>query len=236
MPEEDVKEWGDTGILHQKSVALHGRPGLAKRKEKEKSAYQKNVDYDTARHAAKTKYAKKEEVGMDEANPHPHLRRKGPGLADSPGARARSREGARTASQGKAGRKHGAIAPARGDWTQTQWGKGSPVTQKPKVNLGPQGGKKRAGHEAERGVKKVKGAKNPNAPRGHKEEVEMDEKNWIKGAIKKPGALHRDLDVPQGEKIPASKLASAAKKGGKVGQRARLAQTLKKMHNEYEIE
>ena len=61
----------------------------------------------------------------------------------------------------------------------------------------------------------------------------MDEKNWIKGAIKKPGALHRDLDVPQGEKIPASKLASAAKKGGKVGQRARLAQTLKKMHNEF---
>jgi len=66
-----------------------------------------------------------------------------------------------------------------------------------------------------------------------KEEVEMDEKNWIKGAIKKPGALHRDLDVPQGEKIPASKLAAAAKKDGKVGQRARLAQTLKKMHNEF---
>jgi hypothetical protein len=68
------------------------------------------------------------------------------------------------------------------------------------------------------------------------ESVEMDEKNWIKGAIKKPGALHRDLDVPQGEKIPASKLATAAKKDGKVGQRARLAQTLKKMHNEYEID
>ena len=66
-----------------------------------------------------------------------------------------------------------------------------------------------------------------------KEDVEIAEKNWIKGAIKKPGALHRDLDVPQGEKIPASKLAAAAKKDGKVGQRARLAQTLKKMHNEY---
>ena len=64
-------------------------------------------------------------------------------------------------------------------------------------------------------------------------EDNIDEKNWIKGAIKKPGALHRDLDVPQGEKIPASKLKAAAKKGGKVGQRARLAQTLKKMHNEY---
>lgn len=55
-------------------------------------------------------------------------------------------------------------------------------------------------------------------------------KNWIKGAIKKPGALHEDLGVPKGQKIPAAKLAAAAaKKTGKVGQRARLAQTLKKM-------
>ena len=61
----------------------------------------------------------------------------------------------------------------------------------------------------------------------------MDEKNWIKGAIKKPGALRKSLDVPAGENIPARKLASAAKEGGKMGQRARLAQTLKKMHNEY---
>ena len=54
-------------------------------------------------------------------------------------------------------------------------------------------------------------------------------KNWIKGAIKKPGELHRDLGVPQGQKIPASKLQAAAKQGGKVGQRARLAMTLSKM-------
>jgi hypothetical protein len=49
---------------------------------------------------------------------------------------------------------------------------------------------------------------------------------WIAGAIKHPGALHRDLGVPQGQKIPAKKLAAAAQKGGKVGQRARLAETL----------
>ena len=55
-------------------------------------------------------------------------------------------------------------------------------------------------------------------------------KNWIKGAIKHPGALHKALGVPMGKKIPASKLAAAAKKGGKLGKRARLAQTLKKMH------
>lgn len=52
-------------------------------------------------------------------------------------------------------------------------------------------------------------------------------KNWIQGAIKKPGALHKELGVPQGKKIPAKKLAAAAKKGGKLGQRARLAETLR---------
>ena len=56
-----------------------------------------------------------------------------------------------------------------------------------------------------------------------------DKKNWIAGAIKKPGALHKELGVPQGKKIPAKKLSAAANKGGKVGQRARLAETLKKM-------
>lgn len=56
-----------------------------------------------------------------------------------------------------------------------------------------------------------------------------NKKNWIQNAIKKPGQLHKDLGVPAGKKIPASKLAAAAKKPGKVGQRARFAQTLKKM-------
>jgi hypothetical protein len=50
---------------------------------------------------------------------------------------------------------------------------------------------------------------------------------WIQQAIKKPGALRAQLGVKKGEKIPASKLAAAAKKPGKLGQRARLAQTLK---------
>lgn len=54
---------------------------------------------------------------------------------------------------------------------------------------------------------------------------------WIKKAIKKPGALHKELGIPAGKKIPAKKLNAAAKKGGKLGQRARLAKTLKKMHN-----
>ena len=49
---------------------------------------------------------------------------------------------------------------------------------------------------------------------------------WIQGAIKHPGALHKQLGVPQGEKIPKKKLSAAAGKGGKLGQRARLAETL----------
>lgn len=52
---------------------------------------------------------------------------------------------------------------------------------------------------------------------------------WIQKAIKKPGALRKALGVKEGETIPAKKLAAAAKKPGKLGQRARLAQTLKKM-------
>ena len=52
-------------------------------------------------------------------------------------------------------------------------------------------------------------------------------KNFIAGAIKHPGALHKQLGVPEGQNIPAGKLNAAAKKGGKLGQRARLAKTLK---------
>jgi hypothetical protein len=55
-------------------------------------------------------------------------------------------------------------------------------------------------------------------------------KKWIQKAIKHPGALHKELGVPEGKKIPAKKLAVAAKKGGVEGKRARLAETLKKFH------
>ena len=55
----------------------------------------------------------------------------------------------------------------------------------------------------------------------------MATKNWIAGAIKKPGALKKELGVKKGEKIPAKKLAAAAKKPGVEGKRARLAETLK---------
>lgn len=54
-------------------------------------------------------------------------------------------------------------------------------------------------------------------------------KNWIKGAIKKPGALRKELGVKGDKPIPAAKLAKAAKAPGIEGKRARLAMTLKKM-------
>lgn len=54
-------------------------------------------------------------------------------------------------------------------------------------------------------------------------------KHWIAGAIKRPGQLHRDLGIPQGQTIPQQALAKAlsGKLGPKVAQRARLAKTLK---------
>lgn len=52
-------------------------------------------------------------------------------------------------------------------------------------------------------------------------------KKWIQDAIKKPGALHKQLGVPEDKKIPKGKLDKAAKKGGKLGKRARLAETLR---------
>lgn len=55
--------------------------------------------------------------------------------------------------------------------------------------------------------------------------------NWIAGAIKHPGALHEELHVPKGKKIPANKLDKAAKAGGLEGARARLAKTLKKFNH-----
>ena len=54
---------------------------------------------------------------------------------------------------------------------------------------------------------------------------------FIDEAIKRPGQLHRDLGVPEGEKIPVSKIREAAKRDDKVGQRARLALSLRKMRH-----
>lgn len=52
--------------------------------------------------------------------------------------------------------------------------------------------------------------------------------NWIAGATKNKGALHRSLHVPEGEKIPAKKLEKAAHSDNPtLARRANLAKTLK---------
>lgn len=52
-------------------------------------------------------------------------------------------------------------------------------------------------------------------------------KNWIAGAIKHPGALHKELHVPEGEKIPAKKLAKARHSDNPtLKRRANLAKTI----------
>ena len=71
----------------------------------------------------------------------------------------------------------------------------------------------------------------------------LEEKNWIKGAIKKPGALRKSMGAKKGEKIPMEKInkkiATLHKKGEgdkKLTkpertelQRLSLAKTLRKM-------
>lgn len=53
---------------------------------------------------------------------------------------------------------------------------------------------------------------------------------WIKGAIKHKGKLHKELGVPQGEKIPAKKMAKAAKsKNPTIRKEVSLAKTLNKL-------
>ena len=88
---------------------------------------------------------------------------------------------------------------------------------------------------ASRGMGDMKASKMPGKKtikrKDKPQDVEMYAKggkaNFIQKAIKKPGALHEQMGVPQGKKIPAKALAKAAKAPGKLGQRARFAQVLK---------
>lgn len=59
----------------------------------------------------------------------------------------------------------------------------------------------------------------------------MADKKFIQKAIKEPGSLRAALGIPKGKNIPTSKIAKAAKAPGKLGQRARFAQTLAKIRN-----
>ncbi len=89
--------------------------------------------------------------------------------------------------------------------------------------------KKSKMHKPEKGESKAYEAKEEKMMKKGKKS--MKKKNWIANAIKKPGALHKELGVKVGKKIPAKTLAKAAKKGGKEGKRARLAETLASFHH-----
>ena len=58
----------------------------------------------------------------------------------------------------------------------------------------------------------------------------LSEENWIAGAIRRPGQLHRDLGVPEGKKIPRGMIVAATKsKDPQLRRRAYLALTLGKI-------
>lgn len=61
-----------------------------------------------------------------------------------------------------------------------------------------------------------------------------DKGHWIKNAVKHKGALHRKLGVPEGEKIPAKKMAKAEhSKNPTERKEANLAKTLGKMNRHH---
>ena len=55
-------------------------------------------------------------------------------------------------------------------------------------------------------------------------------KNWIKDAVKRPGALRKKLNVKKGKNITTAQLNKAAKsKNPRTRKQANLAKTFKKM-------
>ena len=59
--------------------------------------------------------------------------------------------------------------------------------------------------------------------------IKAKDGDWIQKANIKKGALREQMGIKKGKKIPLSKLKAAAKKGGKLGKRANLALTFRKM-------
>lgn len=64
-----------------------------------------------------------------------------------------------------------------------------------------------------------------------KKKKKKSKKNWIQGAVKRPGALRKKLGVAKGKKISESQLNKAAKsKNPTTRRQANLAKTFKKMN------
>lgn len=57
-----------------------------------------------------------------------------------------------------------------------------------------------------------------------------DNGHWMETAVKRPGALHRNLGIPEGQKIPAKKLDAAAHSSNPtIEKEASLAETFKRL-------
>lgn len=89
----------------------------------------------------------------------------------------------------------------------------------------------------EKGGRKL-GGKVPEGATVKKIETKESKEKWIQKAIdpSKKGSLKKALGVKKDETIPADKLKSATKKKGKIGQKARLALTLKKLKEHSETQ
>lgn len=130
----------------------------------------------------------------------------------------------------KASNKRVGPVDPNGAWTKVQEMNLPPRDVKTKLDLSPN---KQLGATkmAKKGAKIPKGMHRMPDGKLMKDSAHKKAKGgkWIQKAIKKPGALRSALGAKPGKPIPAAKLAKAAKAKGKLGQRARLAQTLKKM-------
>jgi hypothetical protein len=66
-------------------------------------------------------------------------------------------------------------------------------------------------------------------PKSHKEQ---NGGKWMRGVVKHPGALHRELRVPENKKISEKRLEKAAhSKSPLMRKRVALAETFKKAHH-----
>ena len=128
----------------------------------------------------------------------------------------------------KASTKRVGPVDPNGAWTKVQEMNLPPRNVRTKASLTPN--KELGATKMNKGGKIPKGMhKMPDGSLMKDSAHKAKDGKWIQKAIKKPGALRKSLGAKKGEPIPASKLAKAAKAKGKLGQRARLAQTLKKM-------
>jgi hypothetical protein len=112
---------------------------------------------------------------------------------------------------------------------------GRPGWSKGGARIGPTGTTKRGPAryaKLPQHVPKREGAMASSTDRLASKMAASKKKNWMQGAVKHPGALHRQLGVPANQKIPAARLSAAANSNNALlARRARLAQTFAKFRS-----